>query len=155
MQMSGSDKLLALLILVACGLGLYLSRRRKFDAEPRAPIRGPEEIRGIWAVLDEATANYEKEQLAYAIREEFLSGKYPEPILRSLEGIYGKAQGCPWLSLPEEWRAKSAQGIRTWMISNNLPYDDGLPGLHQLELLLEKRVQEKAKAIWHHAINRE
>jgi len=153
--MSWLNELLALLILVACGLGFYFWRRHKSEGEPKASIRLHEKYARLWAVLNMATANYEKEQLPHAIRQEFLSGKYSESILDSLEETYGKAEGCPWLSLPKEWRGKSAQGIRAWMISNNLPYDDKLPALHQLELLLERRVQEKAKAILNKTIKRQ
>ena len=142
-----------LLILIACGFGFYFWWRHKSEIERKQSDRGPEEHTELWAVLEDAIASYKKKQLAYAIRQEVLSGNYPDSVVKSLEQLYGKAEGCPYLSLPQVWQSKSAEGIRAWMLKNNLPYNDELPALLQLGKQLEEHLQEDAKAILGKAIN--
>lgn len=136
-----------LLIVVACGVGLYLWRRHKSEFDQKKLIRGDERHADLWVALETAKVSYEKKQLPYAIRQEVLSGNYPDVILSNLEATYGKSEGRPYLSLPREWRSGFAEGVRAWMVKNDFPYDESLPALHQLELLLEKRVRQEAKAI--------
>ena len=144
-----------LLFIASCGVVVYIWWRHRSKIEPDQPQLDDEKHRELWAVLEEAIASYKKKRLAYAIRQEALLGNYPESTLKSLEDLYGKAEGCPYLSLPQEWQSKSARGIRAWMLNNNLPYSAELPALHQLEKLLEDRLQQEAKAILDKAVNRD
>ena len=139
--------LASIFLLCLCGLGVYLWTRRNTIPETRRPVDDRENHAALWAVLEQAVARYEKEQLSYTLWAKVRSGAYSTSFLRHLEDNYTKVEACPWLSLPKEWQAASAAGIRAWMITHNLPFSDELPALHQLELLLEKRAQEKANTI--------
>jgi hypothetical protein len=67
--------------------------------------------------------------------------------LKRLEDIFGKAEGCPYLSLPEDLILKSGIFIKNWMIERGMPYNDLLPSLYQLGTILEEQVQKEAKSI--------
>ena len=141
-----------LLFLTACGIAFYLWRQHGAKVTSISRPQGEEMYAELWMVLEDAVASYKKNQLAYAIRQEVVAGNFPDSILPSLEARFGKSEGCPYLSLPEEWRGKSAEGIRAWMRKNNLPFTDGLRVLHELEKLLEERVHQEAKTILEQAV---
>ena len=144
-----------LLFLAACGIAFYLWRKHGAKVASNSLPQEEEMYAELWTVLEEAVASYRKKQLAYAIHQEVLAGNFPDSILPSLEARYGKSEGCPYLSLPEEWRSKSADGIRAWMRRKNLPFTDGLRVLHELEKLLEERLHQEAKTILEQAVKRE
>ena len=136
-----------LLILIVFGIVFYFLRRRNNSDRSSISLPNEDENHQFWNVLDASIADYKAKMLAYIIRQQIIEDIYPRDLLPTLEDRYGKAGGCPWLSLPEEWQWKSYLGIRAWMETRKLPFDENQPALQQLEMLLEKEVFAEAKGI--------
>jgi hypothetical protein len=136
-----------LLILLIFGIVFFFIKRRQHSKKSTASHTIEDDYCEFWPVLDASIADYKEKMLAYIIYQQVIKGIYPRDILTSLEDRYGKAGGRPWLSLPQEWKWKSYFGIRAWMETRKLPFDESQPALHQLEMLLEKEVFTEAKGI--------
>jgi len=142
-----------ILILLVVGIGFYFWRRSQHSGKNPLRSSRKEDFREFWTVLEASIATYKSKMLPYVINDQIVAGKYPQSILPLLEQKYGKAGGTPWLSIPQEWKGRSAYGIRAWMEVNKMPFDENLPALHQLEILLEKEVQAEAKTLMEAAAN--
>jgi len=140
-----------ILLLLIFGIVFYFLRRRHHLCGSFSPPL-KEDYREFWNVLEASIADYREKMLPYIINQQIIAGHYPQHILSSLEDRYGMSGGSPWLSLPQEWQGRSAFGIRAWMEYRNLPFDESMPALHQLEILLEREAASEANAILESAI---
>jgi len=141
-----------LILIFTAALLFYFWKRYHLSLIPQKSISAKVRFAEFWRVLEVSIAAYRKEMLPYVIYQEIVLERYPRHILPALEECYGRSGGCPYLSLPQEWRVQSAEGIPLWMQSKNMLYSANLPALHQLENLIKKEVEAEAKQILDKAI---
>jgi len=140
--------LLSILILSVGAWFLLTRKPRQLPTQKASqPETTPPSLDAFHAVLAQAIATYEKDQLAFALRRMVILEGHPDPLLASFAAKYGRGEGVPFLDLPGAWNPSTREVIRAWMAQNGMPFNEGAPAVQQLEQALEARIAQQAREI--------
>jgi len=134
---------LSVLLLLVFGW-FFLKRKHQPHTASETPLARPDTF---LAEMVQAIATYEKDQLAYSLRQTVILEGYPGALLAVLEAKYGRCEGVPFLALQGALKPRARDDIRAWMAQNGMPFNEGYPAVQQLEKALEARIAQQARQI--------